>query len=93
MNFSTTKKVATVLLALAVAVLVLGRVLTGSTDVVFIYAEIAAVVLFALAIAVIGIWGRCPSCGKRLMLGFFKNTECPRCHRALDKDGRYKPKL
>ena len=91
MKYGTTKTVAIVLLVLSLAVLALGRWLIGSTDGAFRYAEIAAGALLAAAVAVIGVWGRCPSCGKRLMFGFFKTARCPNCHRDLDPDGRYRP--
>ena len=40
-------------------------------------------VFFILAFIVIGLFCKCPNCGKRIYLGLFKAVNCPNCKRNL----------
>lgn len=40
-------------------------------------------VFFVLAFIVIGLFCKCPNCGKRIYLGLFKAVNCPNCKRNL----------
>ena len=46
-------------------------------------AMILIITLMVIALAVAGIWGKCPHCGKRLLNKLFQWKTCPVCKKPL----------
>lgn len=83
MKFDNAKKLVGALIALSMAACIGGLVFYEQGSREMEYCALAGFILLASAVGAALKWGRCPWCGKRLMLGMYSRTVCPACRRDL----------
>ena len=89
MKFSTAKAASMGMLLAALTIGVSSALIFEEGTAAYTGSAVLIAVLFALALVIMFVWGRCPYCGKRLFYGLYKWKICPKCRRKLDPRGKY----
>ncbi len=92
MKFSTVKYMTLGLLCGGLAIAVAAMLLLEEGTPGYNATAALTVALLAAGVGVGAIWGRCPNCGKHLLLKLLQWKTCPKCGRPLDPNGKYRPK-
>lgn len=91
MKFGTAKASSMGILLAALAIGVASALMFEEGSSAYVGSAILIVSLFAVALAIMIIWGRCPYCGRRLFYGLYKWKICPKCRRKLEAGEKYVP--
>ena len=82
MKFDKARDLVKLLMALCVALMLISLFSGGNPNLAAMTALISLISLISSFI-VIGLFCKCPYCGKHIYLGLLKATHCPKCRRDL----------
>lgn len=91
MKFSTAKAASMGMLLAGLAIGVASALMFEEGSAEYTGSAVLLISVFAAAVAIMLVWGRCPNCRKHLFYGLYKWKVCPKCRKKLDPNAKYIP--